>query len=993
MMNAAIFHYFHKIIKTDYFKISMRKVHKMSSSAWLKKSLILLGFIGLASAAELQAQFWTEEFGTSPNCASLGQIANGYVSANGSWSVVADGTNGPVANVWYVSPTAAGGFDPDLNPCGSGCIINPALNNQSLHIGRLNGDLDDGAKYNGFNLGTLYNTALRVESPTINCTNQWSITVDLWYVAWNNGIDKASFQYFDGTSWTALTDFTQTTGCVLTEYPWASFQIVLPSSANNNPDVKIGFKWVNNSDGVVGNHSVAIDNIRLSSGPPPAAPVADFEVLDGNDTFCEQGCTTMNDLTSFDAEFSTGAAFATYAWQFPGGNPATSTEQNPTVCYDTPGAKTVTLTVTDNIGESDPVTKTNIIIVEDCGPDIAISASNLTPCANEQCVHFTDLSQTNHPDGVTAWLWTFTSPTGVETTSTQQNPTNICLNEIGFYDVTLAATDADLTSEQTFPAYIEVLDCSGPDIDFSADRTVICPGGCIELTDNSTTNSTITAWHWSVPGGQVVGEALPDTSTQQNPIVCYQTPGIYNITLSALDQEGESAITKTITVTVDPCTGPPDVDFIASADTICTGDCVDFTDQSLGLVENYLWVFQGTADINDATSTVQNPSVICYSTPGTYNVTLTVSNSNNQVDNITKTDFIVVEQCVSKPVPRITLSTDTICAGKCVDYTSTSTGIGLSSYQWNFQGAVPGSGSSTVQNPTNICYNTPGTYDVSLFVEGAGGDSVRVFEDVITVESTPACRPTISVSLPDTICAGDCAVFSAIFTDADSVRWTFQGGNPASSKAFNPGIVCFEEEGNYMILVEAWNPSGGAQPIVHNIFVGEKPPLNAGPDRTINSGAVVSLNASLGNQPPIGSFLWQPFDLVSDFTAQSVTTSPQETTDYIVYYKEPGGCTAIDTVTVIVNFVAAVGVPTTFSPNGDGQNDVLRVLGQGITRMEFKVFNRYGQLVFETTNQVEGWDGLHKGKEVNPGTFVYTLEVTFAEGESEVYTGNVTLVK
>ena len=79
--------------------------------------------------------------------------------------------------------------------------------------------------------------------------------------------------------------------------------------------------------------------------------------------------------------------------------------------------------------------------------------------------------------------------------------------------------------------------------------------------------------------------------------------------------------------------------------------------------------------------------------------------------------------------------------------------------------------------------------------------------------------------------------------------------------------------------------------------------------------------------------------------------------------------------------------------NGDGQNDVLRVLGQGITRMEFKVFNRYGQLVFETTNQVEGWDGLHKGKEVNPGTFVYTLEVTFAEGESEVYTGNVTLVK
>src|SRR5690606_33821871 len=243
----------------------------------------------------------------------------------------------------------------------------------------------------------------------------------------------------------------------------------------------------------------------------------------------------------------------------------------------------------------------------------------------------------------------------------------ICLNEVGFYDVTLAATDADLTEEQTFPAFIEVLDCSGPDIDFSADRTVICPDGCIQLTDNSTSFGTITAWNWSLPGGQAVDELLPDTSTQQNPIVCYSTPGMYNITLSAVDQEGVSAITKTISILVDPCTGPPDAAFVASADTICTGDCVDFTDQSLGLVENYLWVFQGTADINDATSTLQNPSVICYSTPGTYNVTLTVSNSNNQVDNITKTDFIVVEQCISKPVPRISLSADTICAGQCVD--------------------------------------------------------------------------------------------------------------------------------------------------------------------------------------------------------------------------------------------------------------------------------------------------------------------------------------
>lgn len=197
-----------------------------------------------------------------------------------------------------------------------------------------------------------------------------------------------------------------------------------------------------------------------------------------------------------------------------------------------------------------------------------------------------------------------------------------------------------------------------------------------------------------------------------------------------------------------------------------------------------------------------------------------------------------------------------------------------------------------------------------------------------------------------------------------------------------------------MIIVEAWNAAGAAQPTVLDVFVGARPPLKAGADQSINSGAVVTLKGTItGNNSPKGAFLWQPFDLVDDFHAQTVHTSPPETTQYIVYYSEPGTCTAVDTVSVFVNFVAAVGVPTAFSPNGDGENDVLKVLGQGISRMTFKVFNRYGQLVFQSNKQEDGWDGTQNGKALNPGTFVYTLEVTFAEGEREVYTGNVTLFK
>lgn len=995
-MKTAIFHYFHKIIWSEYLDPGMFKSFKTHFNLRIKKFCGVLTFLILSTFVSpnlAKAQFYQEDFGfdNSNSCASQGTLAETY---NG-WTVMNSGVNGPLANKWFVSAAEGGGHSPGINPCGDRCVVDAFVSNRTLHVGRLNPSPQDvGAVYTGIVVTNgFYNTDRRAVSPDIDCTGHYNNTLEFNYAASNNAFDKATVEFFDGTSWISLGELPATGSCGLNAISWETFTVALPPAANNEV-IKIGFRWVNNSDGITEASSVAIDNITITEGAPPALPVADFEVLNGQDTFCETYCTTFQDLTVFDPDFSTGAANATYAWTFPGGNPATSSDQNPTVCYDTPGNYDVTLTVTDNIGESDPVTIQNIVHVQDCGPVISISASNTTPCANEQCVDFFDQSTTGNPGGVTAWLWTFTSPTGVTITSNLQNPTDICMNEIGFWDVTLAATDADLTEEQTFTDYIEVLDCSGPDIDFEADRTVICPGGCIELTDHSTSNGTITAWNWDLPGGQAVGEDQPGVSTQQNPTVCYENPGTYTITLSATDQEGPSAITQSLLITVDPCTGPPSANFTASDTSICVGDCVDFTDISLGLVEDYLWVFQGTANNNDAISTLQNPGVICYSQPGYYDVTLTVSNSNGQVDSKTIPDYIHVQQCLSKPVPRIKVSADTICAGTCVDFTSVSTGVGITAWEWNFQGAVVGSTNSTQENPSGICYDSPGSYSVSLNVTGIGGDSLRVFQNVVVVEATPECRPKITVSAPDTLCAGDCAQFTAQFSRADSVKWTFQGGNPATSNAKNPGLICFDEVGEYMIIVEAWNAAGAAQPTVFDVFVGERPPLNAGSDRTITSGAMVELKAVItGNENPGGSFLWQPFELVDDFHAQTVHTAPQETTQYIVYYQETGTCTAIDSVTIFVNFEAAVGVPTAFSPNGDGQNDVLRVLGQGISQMTFKIYNRYGQLVFESERQEDGWDGTQNGKDLNPGTFVYTLEVMFAEGKREVYTGNVTLFR
>jgi len=999
--NKTIFHYFHTLIHFKVAHLNMEKTRFMDKP-WVLKTVAIAGLLlfNLMNTGHVQAQIpWQEDFGFdfSFTCANQGTLANGFTLFNGPWTVTPVGENGTASNEWFVN-AAESGQGP--GGCGNGCAINPGEFNQTLHLSNTTIDpINDGANYvefGPFPFPPLSVTNKRAESPTIDCTGEFTMALTFNYLTLGSATDRCVVEYFDGTIWTQIAILTNPVNFCGPDQTWAaSPTYTLPVSANNNPLVKIGFRWSNNNDGNVTEASVAIDDILILAGPAPEVPVVNFNLAAGSsDTFCESngqpgsGCVTFNDLTTFNVDFSVGSAGSTYAWSFPGGTPATSPDQNPTVCYSNPGFYGVTLTVTDNIGTSAPFTLTNLIEVLDCGPVIQISASQNVVCSNEECIDFTDLSTGNN---IFQWTWTFTSASGNDVvTSFNQNPVGICLNEIGFYDVTLSATDVDGTETQTFPNYIQVTDCTGPEVFFEASRVVICPGACIDLTDLSISPTTIFAWDWDLPGGQAVGETEPGSSTQQNPTVCYDTPGTYQITLVATDQEGPSAIPYTLTITVDPCTGPPTVGIGASATEICTGDCVDFFDQSLGLVNEYLWVFQGTASIDDAVSTDRDPSVICYNTAGTYNVTLTASNINGQIDSQTFVDFITVVQCINPPVPRFEVSTDTVCAGGCVQFSNVSTGFGIDSIAWNFQGAEIQT--SNEENP-EVCYNAPGTYSVSLYANGAGGDSVRVFENVITVINTPECRPTIEAMLPDTMCAGTCEFFSAIFTNADSVHWNFPGGNPETSIAQTPGLVCFDAIGNYTVIIEAFNASGAATPVIANIFVGERPPLNAGPDRTINSGATLTLTAGLGGAPPVGDFLWQPFDLVDNFRNQIVQTSPDETTTYIVYYSEDSTCTAVDSITVFVNFVAAVGVPSAFSPNGDGLNDELRILGQGISRMDFKIFNRYGQLVFETKNQAIGWDGSQNGKMLNPGTFVYTLTVTFAEGATENYTGDTNLIR
>lgn len=142
---------------------------------------------------------------------------------------------------------------------------------------------------------------------------------------------------------------------------------------------------------------------------------------------------------------------------------------------------------------------------------------------------------------------------------------------------------------------------------------------------------------------------------------------------------------------------------------------------------------------------------------------------------------------------------------------------------------------------------------------------------------------------------------------------------------------------------------------------------------------------------------WQPQEAISDASIPNPITTPFSTTVYQVNVIDSFGCTGSDTTIVYVRDVICdepfIYVPNAFSPNDDGENDILYVRGEMIEELQFSVYNRWGELVFNTTSINHGWDGVYEGKKVDPAVFVYHLTATCVNKDVFKKKGNITVVK
>lgn len=261
----------------------------------------------------------------------------------------------------------------------------------------------------------------------------------------------------------------------------------------------------------------------------------------------------------------------------------------------------------------------------------------------------------------------------------------------------------------------------------------------------------------------------------------------------------------------------------------------------------------------------------------------------------------------------------------------------------------------------------------------------------LNTNNTPVVSPTAAFIVDNsTVCEGDCISFTDLSSgDPTSWLWTFDGGTPHTSTEKNPSNICFDNAGTYSVTLQVKNSSGIDQ-IINPVNILDLPEVIGYGDTLIDMGGAADLEAV-----PVdaGDLYWDPDENIDCPTCLNVIASPLITTTYYPSLIDANGCIGRDTVVVSVNFEEIVDVPSAFSPNGDGVNDSLHVLGVGITSINFNIYNRYGQLVFSTNNINEGWGGTMNGKALNQGVFAYTVEYELINGAKGKKTGNVTLVK
>lgn len=739
---------------------------------------------------------------------------------------------------------------------------------------------------------------------------------------------------WDNWATTTITPTNQT-DCTTCGGTWnPGFPPIVPPSCSVSSCSTPGY--VNFATGTTVTPPGGATQIQVTDGGGNVLEITNLSTLPNCSASCDATITAAGPFCINAAAVNLIAAEAGGTWSGTGITNASNGTFNPA----TAGAGSHTITYTLGCGDVD----TETIVVN------ALDNAGFSYSSGSFCL--SDPNPTPTITGLTGGTFTINNG-GVINSSTGN--INIASSGVGSYTVTYS-TNGSCPNTSTFNIAITS----------STDATITQAGPFCQ--NASTVNLSAVS-----PGGTWSGTGITDGTTGTfNPATAGVGSHVITYTIS-----GSCGSVDTMTIVVNATDNPA---FSYASNSFCLTDA-NPTPTITGLTGGTFTINNGGV-INASTGVVN----ITSSGTGSFTVTYTTNGScpNAQTFNIT------INNCTNPlPVANFAASQTNICEGACISFTdmSASSAVGgITSWAWTFTGATPSS--SNNQNPINICYNTPGTYQVVLTVTDANGSDDETKVGYITVSScTP---PTAGFVLEDsTICAGECVVFGNTSVGATSWQWTFENGTPLSSTNQNPGSVCFNVAGTQEVKLVVSN-SYGVDSISSTITVLEPQQVVLGNDTSIQWGQSVSLTATGVIN---GVYTWSPDIDLTCTTCPNPISTPEETITYTVITSDSNGCVSSDNITLFVKYENVIFVPNIFSPNGDGANDILFVRGKGVAELKFFIYDRWGEKVFETTRLDVGWDGTFRGKVMNKAVFVYYLEATFIDGSEVTQKGDITLIK
>lgn len=408
----------------------------------------------------------------------------------------------------------------------------------------------------------------------------------------------------------------------------------------------------------------------------------------------------------------------------------------------------------------------------------------------------------------------------------------------------------------------------------------------------------------------------------------------------------------------------------------CYPTPVNFIDSStsFGSIDKWYWNFgDGTTD------TVQNPPAHVYPQPGNYNATLNILGNNGCISDTFSMHIVAG----SKPVAGFDFPPPPYCDNKLIAFDDLSTVAFGTINQWNW--TVNGTDFERTDQEFSQQLE-PGNYDITLQVKTREGCTSGTENKTIYIQQ----HPEISITDAADACKNEPVIFKSTSSNpvvpANEWFWNFGDGSTGTSSSVTHA---YTNGGEYTATVYAAAQNGCSSDTITQQVTIFATNAFAGRDTVVAIGQPLQLQGSGGDY-----YQWNPSAGLDNASIANPVAILQGNATYTLTVSSDAGCPTTDTISIKAYKGPEFYIPTAFTPNGDGRNDVFHFTAPGIETISyFRIFNRYGQLVYSSTDPAQGWDGMMNGKPQATDTYVWMIEGKDYLGKIMRKKGVVTLIR